>query len=420
MDAVWPCVQRISLWLGISLFFVQPGVGQERALETGGASVASIQETASIERGTFLQVELAEHVNWKHVAHNSRVEGRLLLPVFAGREAVIANGTKIELTIDSAKKSDGTGKWKKAGNAVVRAFNPLERSRPAEYVIRLSKAELEGPQGRVAVAATALRAGSTAMIEMRTGTRNRGKSGGAQTSREKAAGAAKSHQTVLLQLNEGLQWPVPEVHRSQSADGAEKRKAHAFLLTRLSASQSKEGDPFQARLAEPVSFGEQKFEADSLLEGTVSRSTPPRMLSRAGALHLRIERITSPAGISIATSGTLAGVEAGAGSKYALDEEGGLRGLKPGLANALVDLSIAYALGKVTDDIAETPIRAVGAAMSDAAVANAARYFGLGASAVFLVTRHGRDVRLPQYSEIEVDFGRSAEPKSPSAVLGRP
>jgi hypothetical protein len=419
MDAVWPCVQRISLWLGISLFFVQPGVGQERALETGGASVASIQETASIERGTFLQVELAEHVNWKHVAHNSRVEGRLLLPVFAGREAVIANGTKIELTIDSAKKSDGTGKWKKAGNAVVRAFNPLERSRPAEYVIRLSKAELEGPQGRVAVAATALRAGSTAMIEMRTGTGHRGKSSGVQTS-EKTRGAAKSRQTVLLQLNERLQWPAPEVRRAQFADGAEGKKAHAFVLTGLSASHSKEGDPFQAWLAEPVSFGEQKFEADSLLEGTVSRSTPPRMLSRAGALHLRIERITSPAGISIATSGTLAGVEAGAGSKYALDEEGGLRGLKPGLANALVDLSIAYALGKVTDDIAETPIRAVGAAMSDAAVANAARYFGLGASAVFLVTRHGRDVRLPQYSEIEVDFGRSAEPKSPSAVLGRP
>jgi hypothetical protein len=85
----------------------------------------------------------------------------------------------------------------------------------------------------------------------------------------------------------------------------------------------------------------------------------------------------------------------------------------------LVDLSIAYAVGKVTDDIAETPIRAVGAAMSDAAVANVARYFGLGASAVFLVTRHGRDVRLPQYSEIEVDFGRSGEAKSASAVLER-
>ena len=419
MDAVWPCVQRISLWLGISLLFVQPGVGQERALETGAVSVASVQETASIDRGTFLQVELAEHVNWNHVAHNSRVEGRLVLPVFAGREAVIANGTKIELTIDSVKKSGDAGKWKKAGNAVVRAFNPLERSRPAEYVIRLSKAELEGPQGRVAVAATALRAGSTAMIEMRTGTGHRGKSSGVQTS-EKTRGAAKSRQTVLLQLNERLQWPAPEVRRAQFADGAEGKKAHAFVLTGLSASHSKEGDPFQAWLAEPVSLGEQEFEAGSLLEGQVSRSTPPRMLSRAGSLYLRIDRITSSAGTNVAVAGTLAGVEGDRGAKYVLDEEGGLRGLKPGVANALVDLSIAYALGKVTDDIAETPLRAVGAAMSDAAVANAARYFGLGASAVFLVTRHGRDVRLPQYSEIEVDFGRSAEPKSPSAVLGRP
>jgi hypothetical protein len=139
------------------------------------------------------------------------------------------------------------------------------------------------------------------------------------------------------------------------------------------------------------------------------------MLSRAGSLYLRIERITSPQGASLAVDGTLGGVEADAGVKYALDEEGGLHGLRPGFTNALVDLSIAYALGKVTDDIAETPIRAVGAAMSNAAVANAARYFGLGASAVFLVTRHGRDVCLPRYSEIEIDFGRFSERASASA-----
>jgi hypothetical protein len=105
----------------------------------------------------------------------------------------------------------------------------------------------------------------------------------------------------------------------------------------------------------------------------------------------------------------LAGVEADRSTKYALDEEGGLHGLKPGVKNALVDLSIAYALGKLTDDLAEAPIRAVGAAMSNAAAANAARYFGLGASAVFLVTRHGRDVNLPKYSEIEIDLGRFGE-----------
>ena len=97
----------------------------------------------------------------------------------------------------------------------------------------------------------------------------------------------------------------------------------------------------------------------------------------------------------------------------ALDEEGTLRGLKPGLKNALVDLGYAYAIGKVADDVAETPIRAVGATMSDAAVANAARYFGLSASAIFLVTRHGRDVQLQKYAEIEIEFGRVETSQQP-------
>ena len=58
------------------------------------------------------------------------------------------------------------------------------------------------------------------------------------------------------------------------------------------------------------------------------------------------------------------------------------------------------------DDIAETPLRAVGAALSDTAVASAACYFGMGASAIFLVTRRDRDIRLPKYAEIEINFAR--------------
>jgi hypothetical protein len=394
MDLVWPYVQRISLCLGISLLGVHSGLSQERTLETETAPLAKAQDTVAIERGTFLQVELAQRADWKHLARNSHVDGRLMLPVFAGREMVMPTGTKIELTIDSVKKAnDNAGKWKKAGNAVVRAFNPMEK-KPAEYAIQLSKTEIEGPQGRMEIAATALRAARTVMIEPR---------------REKVSSAAKSHQTVLLELDQELRWPAAAGRPVNSADGIEERKARAFLLTQLSASHSHKDDLFQARLAEPVSFGHQWFAAGSLLEGKVSRSTPPRMLSRAGTLYLRIERITSPSGVSVGSSGTLAGVEADRSTKYALDEEGGLHGLKPGVKNALVDLSIAYALGKLTDDLAEAPIRAVGAAMSNAAAANAARYFGLGASAVFLVTRHGRDVNLPKYSEIEIDLGRFGE-----------
>jgi hypothetical protein len=218
-----------------------------------------------------------------------------------------------------------------------------------------------------------------------------------------------------LQLDEEALWPMSPVRNIDAAQGFRTRKVRAFLLTQLGASKNRRDDAFQARLAEPVRLGNNFFEVGSLIDGTVSQSTRPRMLSRAGSLHLRIDRITSPQGASIAVAGTLGGVEAEAGEKYTLDEEGGLRGLKPGVTSALVDLSIAYAVGKVTDDVAETPIRAIGAAMSDAAVANAARYFGLGASAVFLVTRHGRDVYLPRYSEIEIDFGRPGEQASSTA-----
>jgi hypothetical protein len=80
---------------------------------------------------------------------------------------------------------------------------------------------------------------------------------------------------------------------------------------------------------------------------------------------------------NVAGLGILSAAEADAQARFALDEEGTLHGRKPGVVNGLVDLGYAYFLGKVSDDISETPIRAIGATMSDAAVANAARYVGL-------------------------------------------
>lgn len=75
-------------------------------------------------------------------------------------------------------------------------------------------------------------------------------------------------------------------------------------------------------------------------------------------------------------------------------------------------MGYSYFLGKISDDISETPIRAIGASMSDAAVASAARYVGLGTSLAFLITRHGRDVYLPKYALIEIELGRVSETAS--------
>jgi hypothetical protein len=202
----------------------------------------------------------------------------------------------------------------------------------------------------------------------------------------------------------------------QSESAPRAHRARAYLLTRLSASESHEGDKFQAQLAEPVRVVDRVFAPGSLLEGTVVRRTPPRMLSRAGKLHLRVDQITAQDGSALHVSGNLSQAEADAQTRFVLDEEGNLRGRKPGIANGLVDLGISYAIGKVSDDLAETPIRALGASMSDAAVANAARYVGIAGAVTFLVTRHGRDVRLPKYAEIEVDFGRVNQTAAASAA----
>ncbi|PYU67371.1 MAG: hypothetical protein DMG49_19020 [Acidobacteria bacterium] len=63
----------------------------------------------------------------------------------------------------------------------------------------------------------------------------------------------------------------------------------------------------------------------------------------------------------------------------------------------------------VSDDISEAPVRAIGTSLSDAAVAKAARWVGLGTSLAFLLTRRGRDVDLPKYALIEIDLGRVGE-----------
>jgi hypothetical protein len=189
----------------------------------------------------------------------------------------------------------------------------------------------------------------------------------------------------------------------------EQRVARAYLLIALRASLNHQGDTFRGQLAEPVRIDGRVFGPGTVVEGTVIRSIAPRMLSRAGNLYLRVERIVPPDGEPLRVDGTLSAAEADAQARFALDEEGTLHGRKPGVVNGLVDLGFAYAIGKVSDDISETPIRAIGASMSNAAVANAARYVGLGTALVFLLTRHGRDVYLPKYALIEIDLGRVSE-----------
>jgi hypothetical protein len=397
--------------LSAGIFAALPCVlaAQERAAQEAiSAGPAPDVAVLHVESESLLRVDFPGRKSWGHVEKGAVSEGRLLLPLYAGEQIAVPADSTIRVTVNSVEKiRDDCGFWRKTGRAIVRTFNPLETSRPTEYRVELRAADLVLPTGEVLpLDARVLRASSGVMVQPKAKS-----SQGVGAARKKSQTSA----TLLMALRREELFSVPAEPNVASAVAAgEQYVARAYLLTALRASLNRPGDTFRAQLAEPVRVGGRVFGPPTVLEGAVIRSVAPRILSRAGSLYLRVDRIVPPGGEPLRVGGSLSAAEADAQARFALDEEGALHGRKPGMVNGLVDLGYAYALGKVSDDIAETPIRAIGASMSNAAVANAARYVGLGTSLAFLLTRHGRDVYLPQYSLIEIDFGRVSETAAPA------
>jgi hypothetical protein len=359
-----------------------------------------------VETESLLRVEFPGVKSWGHVGKGAVLEGRLSLPLYAGEHIVAPADSKIRVTVKSIEKiREDLGFWRKSGRTIVRAFNPLETNRPTEYHVELSAADLMLATGEVLpLDVRVLRASSGVMVEPKAKSLQ---APGIARKKSKASG------TLLMALRQEMRVPIPaEPNVASVTASGEQRVARAYLLTALRASQNHEGDTFRGQLAEPVRVGGRMFAPGTYVEGTVVRSVAPRMLSRAGRLYLRVDHILPRDGEPLRVGGSLSAAEADEQARFALDEEGTLHGRKPGMVNGLVDLGYAYALGKVSDDIAETPIRAIGAGMSNAAVANAARYVGLGTSVAFLITRHGRDVYLAKYSLIEFDLGRVSKAAS--------
>jgi len=393
----------------VGMYAVLPGAlrAQEPAVEEAGlVRPAPYVSAFHPKNESLLRVEFPRRKTWKHVERGAALEGRLSLPLYAGEHIIAPEGSTIRVIVDSTEKiRESLGFWRKTGHAIVRAFNPLETSRPAEYRVELSAADLLLSTGEVlALDARVLRASSAVMVQPRV-----------KLSQEASTALKKSEPrgTLLLELQQGAALSFrAEENAAPVIVAAEQRVARAYLLTAMRASLNREGDTFRAQLAEPVRLAGRVFAPGSVAEGTIVRSVAPRMLSHAGRLYLRVDRIVPVEGESLRVSGSLNAAEADAQATFALDQEGTLHGRKPGIKNGLVDLGYSYFLGKISDDISETPIHAIGASMSDAAVANAARYVGLGTSLAFLITRHGRDVYLPKYALIEIELGRVSETAS--------
>ncbi len=185
-------------------------------------------------------------------------------------------------------------------------------------------------------------------------------------------------------------------------------QAKVILLGSLSASKSREGDVFQARLVEPVLINSTKVLPEgSVFEGKVVKRTPPRMLSRSGSLMLSFTGVSNSRGAIEPIEATVAGVEVDRRSHSTLDEEGRLRGDRPGFGWIVLNLAATGGIAKLTDDGVQLVIELIVSSATDVSTAGTARIVSACVSGVFLLTRHGRDVVLPKYTEMDIVFDRT-------------
>jgi len=96
------------------------------------------------------------------------------------------------------------------------------------------------------------------------------------------------------------------------------------------------------------------------------------------------------------------------GTHMVMDSEGRIHAQSPGKARFLLDFGVTDGISKVSDDTTQLIIEAISSTATDASTAGVAKIAALGATTIFMLTRHGRDVILPPFAEMDISLSRAA------------
>ena len=166
---------------------------------------------------------------------------------------------------------------------------------------------------------------------------------------------------------------------------------------------------FMSRLAEPVSLSSGVVLPEGLLvRGKVLKSVAPRRLCRSGSLAVSFTELMLPSGGKTVISASPSSVVVDRTSGLRMDSEGELKGARPGKVRLLMDLGVTGGISKISDDSFQLVAEALISTATDASTAGSARIVAAVFSGVYMLTRHGRDVTLPRYTNIEITFDRPA------------
>lgn len=379
----------------------------------------------AVGTGLYVKVRLADRIKLSKLKPGDVVEGTLARDVYSADRELFPAGRPVRLTVDHLEKRRRTRNdhwpW------VINVFTPRHENYPA-----FKNATVAQAQGDTTFQVSMISVSQKREVHAQA---KKNKSGQKPTD---------EHGTVEVSQSNVKQSAAPVMvleafDLDTSAPGQENKPHEAvnsapgdapvgdlptgtqckiLLLGDVSASKSKPGDAVQARLLDPVLLNSRVvLPAGSLVDGKVVKSTPPRWGSRAGSLSLAFTGLTLPGGNLIPITASLAGAELDKGSHTKIDAEGRLHGEHPGKVWMAINIGVSAGIAKEADDTIQLIVEAIVSTATDASTAGTGRIVASVASGIYMVTRHGRDVVIPRFTEMDISLDRplSITPAMPAA-----
>jgi hypothetical protein len=370
------------------------------------ADEASPKSSLQNEAGLYVKVQLARRVKFSKLRVGEIVEGSLTRDVYSADHKVYSAGSHVRLSVDhlEKRKRPPNDHWP----WVVKAFTPRHEKYPIfrEAVVERGKSE---ETLKVSVIAMSRRR------EVQAGVK---KSNGQSSVVSSATGGKKNSVTPIMVM-EAFQTEAPTKYSGPMEPGMSNSDASGpetlpigtrckiVLLSNMSASKNKPGEVVNARLLEPVLLDARAIlPAGSYFQGKIVKTTPPRWLSRSGSLYFNFTEVTLPNGDVLPVTASLAGAELDERSHTRIDAEGKLHGERPGKAWMAINLGMTSGIAKEADDTVQLVIEAIVSTATDASTAGTARLVSSCVSAIYVATRHGRDVVLPRFTEMDISLDR--------------
>ncbi len=381
------------------------------------------------QSSVYVKVQLANTVKVSALKTGDVIKGRLAQDVYSGSRELFPAGCPVHLTVDKL------GRRRRVPNDhwpwVIKAFTPRHENYPT-----FQSASVTLPDGRqVPLRVSLIFINRESEIQPKTKKNTPEPAGNAMSQPADAGptplpahtqsndhgfpGFTKKRLGAVVTLE--AENPDEAVTTSAAMSGesfpgtrfqgpatlAAGTRAQIILLGGVSASKSRPDDSLQARLVEPVWLDSKVVLPEgTLLRGKVVSRTPPRTLSRAGSIVLVFTDVTLPGGAETPMVASVTAAELDQRSHTQIDPEGKMHGDRPGKAWMAINIGITGGIAKEADDTIQLIIEAVVSSATDVSTAGVGKIVATCASGLFMLTRHGRDVLLPKFTEMNIVLDR--------------